>query len=308
MPIAQAFCKGKYKLIVLVTFLFCALQSNAQFGFTLTDFTITSGVSVMPWGEGFQNDFKILAQDSETLNKEFIGYDPSSRFFNYEIMGRHNAYLTFALTNKAERKVYDLVKVDLGFTINSAKPLSWRSSRYIRSKIDFLSSETSGRTLNIDSATTGTLTKRFSTILIGPYLGLNISTDPNKLFMAYAGFGVTYGITVNSRTQIKHHVHWSFEEWTNSGFQRDDYRNEIPQYSLEYANETFRNRTGFGWSSHFFGGISVRLSMDDKVLKNMQLMGELIFNQDVLYIPDLASNRVANLLGVRVGFRYRLYE
>ncbi len=268
----------------------------------INDVYVISGFFSNHTTNGVLADFKALAQNSALLNRDFTGFNSGGRgyYFRGSDYSRGNLFSFQVGLNFSdkEKKFFKLnPQLRLGVSYFSGAQLSAQLNREIRVPYDTLTTS-QGQIYYIDSVNSYSYYMNYNSEQVRVHASVIFRTKPESRWSVYAGAGITAGVSFNASTTIVYD-HYQYSDggifysypWNNMN---------------EYAEEQFRNNSGFAFSAFIPMGIDFRLGKKREFWKRIHLYYEFNPSINLASIPELRTYVNAQAVqgfGIRVSVR-----
>lgn len=245
-------------------------------------------------------DFKKLAPNSQTLNQDFSGfYSSNSNYIN--IGGGLSALLGFSIYNKKRAAYLPNCTLRLGFQGYSVSQLSQGFIKENTVALDTLYSASTQTTVYIDSNYHHYINLSKNATNLALDFSVIFNSNPERRFQLHGGIGLTTGAAIASNTSV-----YESESTKLIVRTQDSYYSGNSNFSSDYTQENYRNKTGLVGSIYFPLGYNFRLSNKREHLKNIYLFGEIRPAVSITQIPELFVNvntSFSGIFGVRFVFK-----
>lgn len=257
----------------------------------ISDLFVQAGFIKRTPPSGGLDDFKLLAPQSVLLNENFSGY---SKTFGFNLKSMYSILVGIKFKEKEIYKSNPQLR--LGISYYSGPILSGGLRKFERKPYDTLYSTQTGQTTYIDSLISRSYRMDYTSDQIRFDGSIIFKTNQQERFSLFTGLGITAGISINAFTDI----------YYDNQDRIEDRSNPSPAISYPTSNpdETFINKTNFGFSIYIPIGLDFRIGKKNKFWKQIHLFYELKPGINTTSIPELRSVTNPSFqhgLGIRVS-------
>lgn len=207
------------------------------------------------------SDFRALMPESDLLNRDYTGFNRfTDRYYGSGNVSFGAAFHPFLKEDGTRKNI----KFRVGFTRFDTESHGFRMRSNVRTTIDTLVSETSGRTLNVDSVRE----QNFSAVARAVHycldLGVQFDSHWESRWKGYVGANVSFGIALDREVNV------SLTDWRYNDFDGDRFDSE--NYSTEEEFLSLPNI--FSFTAGVFAGIGWQVSDKHPFWSNISLFTE----------------------------------
>lgn len=232
---------------------------------------------------GTIDDFYTLAPNSQILPKDLTEYSEydyhygNGSFASTILMG-----FKFSNKDKSGYKPNPILRI--GLTYMSGTSLSAAAYKEDKFAHDTLTSSQTGESFPVDSVSQTGYDMNYSSQQLRLDASLTYRTNPEARWSLFAGFGVTFGGTINAKTYIDYNQYSYISPSLNThvGYYNDNYEGE-------YKSESFINDNSLAFSAYIPLGVDFRISNKKEFWQRVHLFYEIRPTLNMTSIPELRT-------------------
>jgi hypothetical protein len=285
------------RVSLLILFLFSIVQSQAQDNagkWRAVELNFASGGNSYSEFNFSGTEVNAMAPGSVILMRDYDGYYAYNDFYGYG-NGSFNALVGFQKVNEDSQKSSSSAVIRLGLHYGSLDVQVYNLNREDRVRVDTLTSSQTGQMTFVDSVTYNTLRANYLSEQLQLDASVIFSSDRERRFSLYAGFGTTFGMTFNNRTDVVYTENPYF------------YYLEQNLGAFSWETEQFKNKNGLIGSAYVPIGGAFKLSNSHPLWSKLMLYTEFRPSISYMQIPESGWTTNANLASL-FGVRYSLIQ
>lgn len=245
-------------------------------------------VTIMPFGSiGSGNittidDIRKLAPNSTLLPNDLSDYTTGSYNVNSGSIGTA-MLLSFKFRDATGNDFRPNPIFRVGFSYNYNRALYNQAYKEERFAYDTLISVNTGLNTPVDSVSNTGYDMDYTTQMLRLDASLIYRTNPSARWHFYGGFGVTFGASISSQTNINYYEHYYIQP---HGMESSIYINQSG-YNGNYKSEITKNKTSLAYSAYVPLGLDFRIANKNEFWQRVHLYYEMRPSIDFLFIPEL---------------------
>ncbi|MGY6561430.1 MAG: hypothetical protein ACXITV_04940 [Luteibaculaceae bacterium] len=300
------------KIRTLAGFMYLLVNSTmaySQVKVELKSVNLVRGVGINSNLNDLAFNFTQLLPESDFENFDYTGFESSGEQTSSRV-SRFSADATFTFSDSKNRSFFNTFYFSLGLAHNRIAPINQLLFRQLdRTRLDVVSSPTSGRRVNIDSLTTEQHEHQYLANLLGPQITLGFSTQFSERVQFYFGYRFMVGLSLNNRAIFNQFITWEQVETappvTFTTFSRE--RTRIAESGIiSERTEIVNQAISHGFSHLLHAGTRLQMSTQHPIWSKVNLSLEAFLGLDYAYIPKAGMYENSPVLGLNFGASYLL--
>ncbi|MDH5597487.1 MAG: hypothetical protein OEY34_00090 [Cyclobacteriaceae bacterium] len=244
-------------------------------------------------------DFQLLAPQSELINRDFTGYNPSD--FLIITNNRMFSVLLGAQISEKDKSSYRKnPQMRLGISYFSGNVFKGGYFKAEKSPFDTLRSNQTTDVIYIDSVVHHNYNMRYSSEQVRLDGSLIFRTNTEARWSAYAGIGITAGVSISASTTANYSQRKSKEMRYPD---ERSYYMDVFNSTSEHQSEVFENKNNFLLSGYIPMGVDFRVGKKKEFWKMTHLFYEFRPSLQMITISELQTKVNASSqfgMGLRV--------
>ena len=249
----------------------------------ITSLSVLTSAFIESSETGTIEDFYALAPNSKLLPSDLSDYSTNSGFYgNGSFASTILMGFKFSNKDKSAYKPNPILRV--GLTYMNGTSLSASAYKDDRFAYDTLTSSNTGESFPVDSISTTGYNMTYTSQQIRLDASLTYRTNPEARWSLFAGFGITFGGSINTKTNIQYSQYSYISPTTNS---QVGYYNQ--NYMGEYDTESFNNSNNIAFSAYIPLGVDFRIANNSEFWQRVHLFYEMRPTLNMTSISELRT-------------------